>query len=151
MSVRVSSWVWEHSDVTHRGDLLVLLALADHAHDDGASAYPSVDTLARKARLTRRGAQLALRRLEKVGAITAEGKGPRGTTAYRIHMQGANSVRSEGTSRGELSDTRGANTASPEPSFEPSNPSLSVFVVKGRGRERGELAELLPQLKRVAA
>lgn len=128
MSVRVSSWVWQHSPVEHRGDLLVLLALADHAHDDGGSAYPSVSTLARKARLTRRGAQLALRRLEKVDAIERAGIGPRGVITYRVLMpsEGANSVRGEVTTRelsgtgGELSSTKGANSPSPEPSIEPS-------------------------------
>lgn len=47
MSVKVSSWVWEHSPVS-RGDLLVLVALADHAQDNGAGAYPSVATIAGK-------------------------------------------------------------------------------------------------------
>jgi len=39
VSVRVTSWVWQHSPVDHRGDLLVMLVLADHAHDDGTVAY----------------------------------------------------------------------------------------------------------------
>ncbi|QEC49662.1 hypothetical protein FSW04_20160 [Baekduia soli] len=91
MSVRVMSWVFDHSDVEHRGDLLVLLVLADHAHDDGTSAFPSVATIGKKARLTRRGAQLALRRLEASGAIAKDEatNTPRGTVSYSIRM-GAN-------------------------------------------------------------
>ncbi len=54
MSVRVLSWVFDHSPVEHRGDLLVLLVLADHAHDDGTRAFPSVETIARLD-LTRSG------------------------------------------------------------------------------------------------
>lgn len=126
MSVRALSWVFDHSDVTHRGDLLVLLVLADHAHDDGTSAYPSVDRIARKARLTRRGAQLALRRLTAAGAIEDTGeRGPRGTVVYRLVMGEATSQRSEyagevSAAGGEPSDTEGANCPSPEPSLEPS-------------------------------
>src|SRR5215831_7358450 len=106
MSVRVLSWVFDHSDVAHRGDLLVLLVLADHAHDDGSSAFPSVDSIARKARLTRRGAQLALRRLEAQGAIVAEGRGPKGTTAYRIVLKRSDCAGRSGCA-GEVSDTGG--------------------------------------------
>lgn len=134
MSVVVSTWVWQHSEVEQRGDLLVLLALADHAQDDGTKAYPSVATLAQKARLSRRGVQLALRRLETQGAIVQAGSGPRGCVSYSIPMGAATSpslgaVTSPGelTSRansvpqgGEVSDTKGANRTSPEPSIEPS-------------------------------
>src|SRR5579872_2683561 len=42
---------------------LVLLAMADHARDDGTGCYPSIDTLARKSSLTRRGVQKIMRRL----------------------------------------------------------------------------------------
>jgi hypothetical protein len=125
------SWVFDQSAVTHRGDLLVLLVLADHAHDDGSSAYPSVDKIATKARLTRRGTQLALRRLEQCGAITPEGRGPKGTTSYRIAM-GANSLRSAPSSQGEVSDTggrteshEGANPGSPEPSKNHQEPPIA--------------------------
>lgn len=133
MSVRVMSWVFDHSTVRHRGDLLVLLVLADHAHEDGTSAFPSVDTIAAKARLTRRGAQLALRRLEAECAIAREEhRGPKGTTSYRVLMTGeVTSQRSHFT--GEVSDTggrteshEGAKGSSPEPSIEPSEePSSS--------------------------
>jgi helix-turn-helix protein len=110
MSVKVSAWVWEHSHVANRGDLLVLLALADHARDDGSSAYPSVDTLARKARLSRRGTFDALRRLKAAGAISPEGTGPHGTVPYRIHLgpvqpvHGANAARVQSAARGVQSD-----------------------------------------------
>jgi hypothetical protein len=50
MSVRTLNRVWEASRQTG-GALLVLLAIADFADDDGL-AYPSISTLARKARLS---------------------------------------------------------------------------------------------------
>jgi hypothetical protein len=128
MSVRVSAWVWEHSPVEHRGDLLVLLALADHAHDDGSSAYPSVDTLARKARLSRRGTFDALRRLKDCGAITPEGTGPTGTIRYRVNLgPWVQSLHGAVTAPVQFAAPGGAATAptgvqspAPEPSKKPS-------------------------------
>ena len=52
MSVRVLEQVWKTSQ-QHGSPLLVLLALADFADDDG-TAYPSVGTLAKKVRLKER-------------------------------------------------------------------------------------------------
>jgi hypothetical protein len=124
MSVRVMSWVFDHSGVQHRGDLLVLLVLADHAHEDGSSAYPSVGTIARKARLSRRGVFGALARLKEAGAIAAEGRGPKGTTSYRVVMTGVQSLQGCTDCTGALSSTggcshrtRGVQSPAPEPSF----------------------------------
>jgi Helix-turn-helix domain len=50
---------------------LVLLAMADHARDDGTGCYPSVSTLARKTSLTRRGVQKLIRGLEKQLLLSA--------------------------------------------------------------------------------
>jgi len=62
------------------GDLLVLLVLAEHAHKDGGGAWPSVQRIAQLARLSIRGTQSALRKLESAGVIEAT---PRtGTTTY---------------------------------------------------------------------
>lgn len=159
MSVRVISWVFDHSPVDQRGDLLVLLVLADHAHDDGDGAYPSVAKIAKKARLTRRGVQLALRRLTERGAINATGHGPKGTVAYRVVMTGGevsspSEVSSPPTGEvtapgGEVSDTegrsdcaQGANPPSPEPSVEPSlEPSKPPQPPASGGSRELDLAE----------
>ncbi|MEW2382304.1 helix-turn-helix domain-containing protein [Micromonospora sp. NPDC047707] len=71
MSVRVMTWVWDHSPVggTER---LVLLAIADCAADDGANAWPSLGTLARKARLDERTVRRIIRRLEVGGHLLVE-------------------------------------------------------------------------------
>jgi hypothetical protein len=67
MSIRIMSRVWALS--TRRGgELLILLALADFANDEGES-WPSIPTLARKARLTERQARRVLGNLEAVGEI----------------------------------------------------------------------------------
>ena len=61
MSIRVMSHVWEHSQ--HKGgDLLLLLAIADHADDHG-QAFPSIKLLAQKTRMTERNVQLVIKRL----------------------------------------------------------------------------------------
>lgn len=53
--------VWLHS--SHKGsELLLLLAIADNADDNG-KAWPGIDLLARKTRLTTRGVQYALQKL----------------------------------------------------------------------------------------
>ena len=67
MSVRIISQVWKLSKL-QGGALLVLLAIADFANDEGM-AYPSISTLAQKARLSKRHSQRILRGLvrAKVG------------------------------------------------------------------------------------
>lgn len=61
------SRVWSHSQ-QRGGELLVMLALADFANDAGES-WPSVPTLAQKARLTERQTQRVLKNLEESGEL----------------------------------------------------------------------------------
>lgn len=83
MSLQAYNAVWQHS--TARGtDLLVLLALADFADEAGWS-YPSIDALAKKARISQRATQDRLRALEAQAAIRIELQaGPHGTNRYQI-------------------------------------------------------------------
>lgn len=84
MSIKVSTYVWEYSEHTSTA-LLLMLAIADHAHDDGGGAYPSIDTLARKARTTRRHVKRLLHILEASGELEVKrGRGPRGTNLYQV-------------------------------------------------------------------
>lgn len=67
MSIKRMSAVWEHSQ--HKGnDLLLLLALADNAADDGY-CWPSIDTLAQKTRLSTATVIRRTRQLEKSGEL----------------------------------------------------------------------------------
>lgn len=77
--------VWEFS--RHAGtELLVLLAVADFADDDG-NAYPAVPTLARKCRMTPRNANLILANLKKSGELVVkQNEGPKGTNRYLIRL-----------------------------------------------------------------
>jgi Helix-turn-helix domain len=66
---------------------LVLLAMADHAHEDGTGCYPSIDTLARKTSQSRRGVQKIMRKLEEAGLIYSSNEsrgGPRCSTEYTL-------------------------------------------------------------------
>lgn len=81
--------VW--ADSKHSGShLLMLLAIADFADDDG-NAYPAVNTLAEKCRMKPRNAQVILSTLRQSGELEVrENEGPRGTNLYRIStLQGA--------------------------------------------------------------
>lgn len=85
MSVHVMSWVWRHgpSSGTER---LVLLAIADHADDEG-NAFPSVAGIAAKSCMTERGTRGVLRRLEEGGWLATEvGGGRGGKSRYRVIM-----------------------------------------------------------------
>lgn len=83
MSVRTMARVWAESQ--HSGThLLMLLAIADFADDDG-NAYPSVPTLAQKCRMQPRNANVILAALKDSGELEVRlNEGPRGTNRYRI-------------------------------------------------------------------
>lgn len=49
--------------------MLVLLAVADYAYDDGTNAWPSVKLLAEKSRMTERAVRFILARLEADGEL----------------------------------------------------------------------------------
>lgn len=75
--------VWDRSK--HAGsELLMLLAIADFADDDGR-AYPAVPTLAAKCRMTPRNANLILAALRRTGELVIrQNEGPKGTNLYQI-------------------------------------------------------------------
>ena len=78
--------VWMKAPV-EGGELLLLLALADNANDDGV-AFPSVSYLARKARMTGRNVQLCLRKLESKGLMRViPNAGMSGTNKYRLELK----------------------------------------------------------------
>ena len=68
MSIRVMNEVWE-SRKFEGNQLLLLLALADFASDDGGNVFPSVEKMAEKTRASRRTVQRNLRKLEDEGVL----------------------------------------------------------------------------------
>jgi Helix-turn-helix domain len=65
---------------------LILLALADHANDDGDGAYPSLSTLEKKTALTHKSVLNSLEALKQQGLIIRAGISRRGTTNYSINV-----------------------------------------------------------------
>jgi len=79
------SSVWEHSQ--HSGSkLLLLLALADHANEQGV-CWPSIPTLAKKARISERQVQRLIQELEDSNEleILKKGNGRGQSTLYRLN------------------------------------------------------------------
>ncbi|GAA4851289.1 hypothetical protein GCM10025787_38080 [Saccharopolyspora rosea] len=85
MSLRVMNWVWENSPAKGT-ELLMLLAIADNAADDGTNAFPSVSTLARKTRLDQRTVQRVVRKLAAQGFLVVEERGGREANRYTVLM-----------------------------------------------------------------
>ena len=71
MTVKCSTWVWEHSQTTGN-DRLVMLALADEADDDGTNCYPSQDRLTEKTRIPKRTVQRCIDRCEQAGEVVVD-------------------------------------------------------------------------------
>ena len=83
MSIRTMDRVWKNSTQSG-GKLLLLLAIADFANDDGM-AFPGIDTLAEKTRQSRRTVQRQLTELETDQEIAIEpGTGRSNTNTYWV-------------------------------------------------------------------
>lgn len=95
MSIEAMSQVWKRSK--EKGSaLLLLLAIADNYNEDKGCAWPSVEYLSKKCRMTPRNVNLLLTRLQEHGAITVEaGAGPKGTNIYRLASIGAEKISDE--------------------------------------------------------
>lgn len=76
MSIRVMTRVWEHAQYKE-STLLLLLALADYADDNGI-CWPDIPSLALKARISERRATDIIKTLETEGAILFSRGGGRG-------------------------------------------------------------------------
>lgn len=151
MSVEVMAWVWKHSLATGT-DRIILLAIADHAGDDGTNAYPSVATLGSKCALSRRTVQRSIARLVELGELEVEDqkgggswtRSDRRPNRYRVVMNdgasiwhpvedGASPVH-DGASGVQGKHADGASAVTPEPSFnhpEPSAPNLALVSEAG--------------------
>ena len=87
MSIRVMNEVWE-SRKFEGNQLLLLLALADFASDDGGNVFPSVEKMAEKTRASRRTVQRNLRKLEDEGVlIEVRPASQRFPAEYRIVLE----------------------------------------------------------------
>lgn len=92
MSIKVMTWIWDNAPASGT-ELLMLLAIADHADDRGRNAWPSRATLARKTRLDERTVRRVTKRLEDSGQVVVErGSGRSHSNLYTIVMTPAQPV-----------------------------------------------------------
>jgi hypothetical protein len=95
MSIRVMSLVWD-SELTDIYEASVLLALANHADDDGR-CYPSMARVAKLARCSLRKAQVVTKALVARGYLRVEmNSGPRGCNTYFLTLTPAQDAPSQG-------------------------------------------------------
>lgn len=87
MSVHVISWVLRNSPA-RLGSRCVLIVLADHAQGDGTGAWPSVETIAKEARLSETQTHACLKQLLEAGMIEKTGVSASGTNVYTVIMEG---------------------------------------------------------------
>jgi len=73
MSLRAMLWALEHAPVQNPARLVVLLALADRASDDGTAAWPTVAWLAQRARCSERSVQRYLQALQEEDRVIRPG------------------------------------------------------------------------------
>lgn len=79
--------VWEQHELS-QSETLVALALADHANDQGL-CWPSIDRIAKKARLSSRQVKRILQDLEAKGLLVVNRKhGRNQTNQYRLSIKG---------------------------------------------------------------
>jgi hypothetical protein len=121
MSIQAMQKVWHEADCSG-SELLILLCLADHVGSDQEMvAWPSIALIARRSRMTERGAQKAIRRLEAKGLLAIEkGGGRSGTNRYRLHINpepgftGSEHENPEPASGGEHGSGVNSETQNPE-------------------------------------
>lgn len=93
------------------GEMLLALALADHADDGGNNIFPSVQKLAAKTRQSERTVQYQLRRMEESGWLLRVGHGNGGrsqTTEYRISPLWLKGAEIAPIKKGATDDEKGA-------------------------------------------
>lgn len=91
MSIKVMNAVWANAECSG-SELLILLALADFADDNGENIYPSMQTLARKSRMSDKQARRVVQNLVKlklIEIVEAGGwqRGRNRANSYRILLE----------------------------------------------------------------
>lgn len=128
MSIVCLSWVMKHSEAK-LGARLTLFSLAEFAHDDGSKAFPAIETLMERTRLSRSGVKSALKSLRDAGSIVETGTTRAGVVVYRVVMEGGSE-----SDRGQ-NLTEGGSESGPNPLGEPSSSSKGGQLPKIAGRK----------------
>jgi len=128
MSIKAMNYVWEHSP-QKGSSLLLLLAIADFADDDGR-AFPGVDRLAKKTRMGKRNTQYLIKKLVESGELivdsnkgieTGQGK----TNLYQIALDSRGANFAPLNSQGVQNGVQGVQGVAPDPSVR------SISINKG--------------------
>lgn len=127
------SQVWDEANASG-GELLVLLALADFSNEKIGCAWPSIETLSKKSRLSIRQTQYVIRSLERKGLLEVKpNEGPRGTNLYIVTVKGA-------------ADCRGAETAGVQSAASGGaahcTQTVNEPLVQVRTKSRGSIEEI---------
>jgi hypothetical protein len=134
MSIEVMAKVWKHSPYGE-GTLLVLLAMADWANDDGF-CWPSIPQLAHKSRQSERNVRYNLRRLEEdkvIDRVEHRGKGHR--NEYQINLQNLQGLPDFDTKSGK--NTSSSITYKRKPAKPANLQNLQVATSKPASSARG--------------
>ena len=171
MSIKLMHEVFG-KEISH-SEQAVLLAMADHADDDGGSCYSSVDRIAYKTGYKPRNVIRVMGDLRKKGALEIVAQATlRKPTEYRIHLgrlpdkpsfeewraangrhvgRGANFAPVQNTdSRGAKSGTTGVHPGAPESSKEPSyKPSYKPSSRNENSKQRRKEADAARRRKQM--
>jgi hypothetical protein len=106
--IDVMVWVLNRSEAKH-GDRLVLLALAEYAHKDGSKAFPKIEELAHRTKLSERQVTNSLKYLRAHGAIRLDGTTRGGVKVWTVLMsaEAARLVKGGADISGEESGNQG--------------------------------------------
>lgn len=163
MSVKVMSTIFDR--YPHGGgEMLLALALADHAHEDGTSVRPSVKLLAKKTRQSERTVQYQLRKMQAYGWLIlvhfSSGK-PGDPNEYKINSAWLTGAESDGCNfctgatdsadgcnlkqgRVQNAADTGAIAVAPKPLLKPSKePSKEPSIDAGKPRKSSGADELV--------
>lgn len=161
MSVKIMTMVFEADERLKATQKLVMLALADHAADDGTSVYPSIKTISYKTGLKESAIRKALKELRddvKIIRITRHFTSRR-PNQYAINLTRLSSFKrvllddtqESGVSRG---DTQGITKKPSRVSPRDTDPSITIneppiHAVEKKPRERDLLFDAIAEVCQV--
>ena len=149
MSIRVMSDVWDLSESTGAARL-VLLAIADSCDHDGTNAWPAIETIAKKTKVSRSTVKRCIKELVSLGELLVV-PGPshirsdRRPNGYEISFsRGFNLIPREATGvhlslHGGSSEPPRGFTHEPQPVLTRPDPNqISSFFAEARKAMRGD-------------
>jgi hypothetical protein len=139
VSYKVTDWVWRESE-SRNGARLVMLAIADRADEDGR-AWPSVEDIAERTRLSRRAVQKGVAELIGLGELEVDQGGGRArANRYRIIPKGRTSDAVSRTERTGEQRTSDAVTGQEPRTSDAVSPSETANFATRKGADSAQTA-----------